>query len=122
MPKVLDILKANAAYEFVVVGVVWLAVAYLDRSILILWPVVTCVTAGLLLKFRPAGRLTWAWTTSSAALGLLLSGYQAYVAAPLLAGTFSSIAAISFTGFTVFAIIHLFLLYAGYSPAGQQAK
>ncbi len=122
MPKVLDLLKANAAYAFAVAGIAWLGVAYLVGSLLVIWPVLTCLVSGLLLKVRPKERLTWAWASSSAALGLLLSGYQASVAAPLITGTFSSIAVVSLAGFTAFAIVHIFLLYAGYSPSGQPAR
>jgi len=119
MPKVLAFFKARAAYAFIAVAAVWLGIAFLVGSLLVLWPVLTCAGSGILLKKWPGQRLTWAWATSTAVLGLLLSAYQASVAAPLVTGTFSSIAAISLAGFTVFALVHIFLLYAGYSPGGS---
>ena len=113
MPGIGAVLRANAPYAFIVVGVVWLAVAILTGSALILWPVFACIAGGVLLRMRPSGRLTWAWAISTAVLGLLLSAYQVYAWAPFLGGAFSSVAAVSVACFTLLAIAHLFLFYAG---------
>jgi hypothetical protein len=113
MPKLLDALAANAAYAFVAVGVVWLAVAILASSALILWPVIACVAGGVLLKLWPSGRLTWAWAISSATMGFLLAVYQVYAWAGFLGGAFSSFAAASLVAFLALAIAHVFLFYAG---------
>ncbi len=121
MPGMLDFLKVNIAYEFIVVGVVWLAVAYIAGP-LVLWPVVTCVAAGVLIRIKPGMRLTWAWGVSSAALGLLVSAYAAYSNVGLVNGPFSTIAVLSLGGFGVFALVHLFLLYGAYSPKGKQVR
>ncbi len=115
MSKILDTLRTYVAYAFLAVGVVWLGVAYLSGPF-VLWPVVTCLVAGALLRLRPGLRLTWAWATSSAVLGLLLSGYAAYANAPLVSGPFSTIAGLSLAGFGAFAFVHFLLLYASYSP------
>jgi hypothetical protein len=115
MPGILGTLKANIAYAFIAVGIVWLGVAYLVGP-LVLWPVATCIIAGLLIKLRGGTRLAWAWATSSAVLGLVLSGYAAYVDALLITGPFSTIASVSLAGFGVLALVHLILLYAVYSP------
>ncbi|MGD0477402.1 MAG: hypothetical protein ABSB29_04440 [Nitrososphaerales archaeon] len=122
MPKFSDILKSNLAYEFMFVGVVWAVVAAGLGLVLVLWPALTCLAAGLLLKFLPSGRITWAWATSSAVLGLMVSAYQAYVAIPLISSTFSFVATETLAGFALFALVHLVLLYSGYSPAGKPAK
>jgi hypothetical protein len=113
MPKLLDILKENAAYAFAVVGVIWLVVAVFAGTPLLVWPVVACFASTGLLKLRPADRLTWAWATSSSVMGLLISGYQAYFWAPLVGGSLSSVASLSMAGFLVFAVVHLLLAYVG---------
>lgn len=115
MSRVLDPLRENAAYVFLAVGVVWVVVAYVVGSLFVLWPVVTCFAAGVLLRLRPGERLTWAWVSATAALGFLLSGYQAYVASSLVGSALSSVAAISAGAFSVFAVVHLLLFYLGNS-------
>lgn len=122
LPRVSDILRSNLAYEFMVVGVVWTAIAIGLGLAIVLWPALTCFVAGLLLKLQPAGRLTWPWATSSAALGLLVSGYQAYVAVLFVGGTFSSVAGETLAAFLIFALVHLVLLYTGYSPAAKSTS
>jgi hypothetical protein len=113
MPRLLDALAANAAYAFIAVGIVWLAVAVLADSALMLWPVIACVAGGIQLKLWPSGRLTWAWAISSAVMGFLLSAYQVYAWLGFLGGAFSSLATASMVGFLVLAIAHVFLFYAG---------
>jgi hypothetical protein len=120
MPNILDVLRTNVAYAFIIVGIVWLGVAYLAGPF-VLWPVITCLVAGILLRVRPGVRLTWAWAVSSAVLGLLLSGYAAYANAPLISGPFTTVAGLSLAGFGAFAVVHLFLLYASYSPKVAKA-
>jgi hypothetical protein len=122
LPKVSDILKSNLAYEFIIVGSVWAVLAIGLGLVLVLWPALTCLAAGLLLKFLPSGRVTWPWVTSSAILGFLVSAYQAYVAVPFVSSTFSLVAAETLTGFAFFALVHLVLLYFGYSPASKLIK
>jgi len=119
MSRILDPLRTYVAYAFLVVGVAWAVVAYNTSSYLVLWPVVTCFLAGILLRLRPGERLTWAWASSTAVLGFLLSGYQAYVASYLVGGALSSVAAISAGAFAVFAVVHLLLLYAGNSSRAE---
>jgi len=113
MPRILDSIAANAAYAFVAVGVIWLVVAFLTGSALVLWPVVACVAGGAQLKLWPSRRLTWAWVVSSAVMGFLLSVYQVYAWLSFLGGAFSSLAAASSIGFALLAVAHLFLFYAG---------
>jgi hypothetical protein len=112
MPKFFDAFRSNLSYAFLVVGIVWLAVAYSSNSYYVLWPALTSLAAGVLLRVYPGDRLTWAWTASTAVLGLLVSGFQAYVASQFLTGSFSSIATASFVGFGAFAAVHLLLLFA----------
>lgn len=115
MPTVFEQLRNNAAYAFFAVGVVWLVIAFIAGSWLILWPVVACLAGGALLRLWPGRRLTWAWAVSSAALGFLISAYQVYAWAPFFGGAFSALAGASAAGFAVLAVVHVVLLYAGAS-------
>ena len=122
MPKILDSLVANAAYFFIAVGVIWLAVALLGQSYLILWPVVACIAGGVMLREWPSRRLSWAWCAASAVMGFLLSAYQVYAWLWFLGGAFSTLASLSSAGFARFSILHIFLFYAGISrPAPGEA-
>ena len=122
LPKVFDILRSNLAYEFMAVGVVWAAIAVLLGLTIVLWPALTCVVAGLLLRFQPLGRLTWSWANSAAVLGFFVCGYQVYLAFGYVGGVFSMVAIETLAAFAVFAILHLVLLYTGYFPAGKEAS
>ncbi len=115
MPSPLGVVKGNAPYAYLVAGLIWLVVVYATGSVLLLWPVVACLLGGLLLRMMPGRRLTWAWATAAATMGLLLALYQAYTAAPLVFGSFSTIAGASLVAFGVFAVVHLILLYAANS-------
>ena len=117
MSAILERLRAKAAYAFLAVGVIWLAVAALAGSALILWPALACLLGGLQLKMWPTRRLTWAWAVSSAVLGFLLATYQVFAWVPYLGGAFSSVAAEAFGAFVVLALMHLFLFYVGLRPA-----
>jgi hypothetical protein len=119
LPKVSDTLKSNLPYEFVAVGVVWTVVAVGLGLAVVLWPALTCYVAGLLLKFLPSERITWPWAISSACLGLLVSVYQVYVAIPFVSSAFSLVGTETLVGFVVFSLVHLVLLYFGYSPVGK---
>jgi hypothetical protein len=122
MSALLGTLRGNSAYVFIAVGVLWLAVAVAAGSALILWPVFACVLGGVLLKMWPTGRLTWAWTISTAVFGFLLAAYQVYAWLPFLGGTFSGIAAVASVVFFVFALLHAFLFYAGAYPVKPEAE
>ena len=110
-------LRANAAYAFLAVGVIWLGVALLAGSLLLLWPVVACLVGGVLLRARPGKRLTWAWVIATAVFGFLLSAYRAFTWAPFFGGAFTSVAAGGAAAFAVLAFLHLCLFYAGLKPA-----
>ena len=116
MSAFLGTLKDNSAYAFIGVGVLWLAVAVVGGSALILWPVVACVLGGVFLKMWPAQRITWAWAVSTAVFGFLLAAYLVYEWLGLLGGAFSGTAAIASGVFVVFAILHVFLFYLGFAP------
>lgn len=122
MPNLLGKLRSNLAYEFIAVGVVWAVIAIGQGLVIMAWPTLTCIAAGLLLKFSPVERLNWSWSNSSAVLGLLLCGYQAYVAIPFISGAFSTVATETLAGFAAFAVVHLTLLYAGYTPGGKNSE
>lgn len=122
MPKVSDFLKSNLAYEFIVVGIAWTVVAVALGLVLVLWPAITCLAAGFLLKFLPSERITWPWATSSAVLGFLVSAYQAFIAVPFVSSSFSLVGTETLAGFALFAFVHLLLLYSAYSPASKPVK
>lgn len=113
MSSLLGTVRANSSYAFVAVGVVWLAVAVLAGSALILWPVLACILGGVQLRLWPTRRLTWAWVVSTSVLGFLISAYQVYAWFPFLGGSFSSVAAASSAVFVVLALLHVLLFYAG---------
>ena len=115
MPNVLGVIRTNSAYAFLLMGVVWLGIAVVAASSLLLWPVVACLLSGVMLRMWPGNRLTWAWAVSSAVLGFLLSAYQVYAWVPFLGGAFSALAGGALAGFAVLAVAHVFLLYAGAS-------
>ncbi len=122
MPRVLDLLVANAAYAFIAVGVVWIGVAVLTGSAFVLWPVVACLAGGALLKARPSRRLTWAWVVATAVMGFLLAAYQVYAWLGFLGGAFSTLAGGATVGFAVLAVVHVFLFYAATAkPKPQEA-
>jgi hypothetical protein len=113
MASVLGMFRSQAAYFFIVVGLVWGAVGVLISSYLTAWPVVACLVAGVLLKIKPGYRLTWAWAIATASMGFLVSAYQVYAWAPFLGGAFSTLAGETLAGFAVFAVVHVLLFYAG---------
>jgi hypothetical protein len=115
MPKFPDTLVANAAYAFIGVGVIWLAIAVLSDSSLILWPVAACLAGGIMLREWPSGRLTWSWAVATAVMGFLLSAYQVYAWLSFLGGTFTTLAVVSVISFAIFAMVHVFLFYAATS-------
>jgi len=115
LPNVLGVIRTNSAYAFLLIGVVWLGIAVIAASPLILWPVVACLLGGVMLRMWPANRLTWAWAVSAAVLGFLLSAYQVYAWVPFLGGHFSALAEGALAGFAVLAVAHVFLMYAGAS-------
>ena len=122
MSAILGILRGNSAYAYFAVGVLWLAAAVAAGSALILWPVVACVLGGVFIMKWPTRRLTWAWAVSTAIFGFLLAAYQVYAWVPFLGGSFSGVAAIASVVFVVFALLHLFLFYAGSAPAKPTAE
>jgi len=122
MPKILDALVANGSYFFVAVGVVWLAIAVLAGSSLILWPVVACIAGGVMLREWPTGRFAWAWCVATAVMGFLLAAYQVYAWLSFLGGAFSTLAAASTASFAVLAILHVLLFYVVVSkPSAKEA-
>jgi len=122
LPKLSEALKSYLVYEFIAVGILWVVAAvYVDRAV-VLWPALTCIAAGALLKLWPSGRLSWAWASASALLGFMVSGYQVYVALPLISGVFSTVAVESLVAFAVFAVAHIVLFYTGYSPAATKPQ
>ena len=115
MSRVLEAAKTNAAYAFIVVGVLWLVIAVITSAGLVLWPVGACLVAGVLLRLRPALRITWAWALATASLGFLLAAYQLYDWAPFIGGAFTAVAGAALAVFTILALAHVFLFYLGAS-------
>lgn len=114
MPSVYELLKKNLAYVFVAAGVVWLALSALTGSLLLLWPVLAFVVSGVLLKVQPDAKLTGAWASASAVMGVAICGWQAATAAPMVTGAFATLAAASTVGFLVFAVAQLVILAAAF--------
>ena len=110
MQSLAGTIRNNTAYVFVVAGIVWLAAVVLTGSLLVLWPVVACVLSGVLLRMYPGSRFTAAWASASALMGIALSAYQVYAAAPLVSGTFETIAGTSIVAFLLFGLFHVYLL------------
>lgn len=115
MQSALSLVKKNLAYAFVIFGAIWVAIALLAGSALVLWPAVACFAAGVLMRVRPGSRLSIAWGPSAAILGLLLCAYQAYVAVTLLSGSFVTIASLSVVVFVLLGLGHLYLAVSSYS-------
>ena len=113
MPDFGGLIKENAAYFFLGVAVAWIGVAALENSALLTWPVVACLAGGALVTLRPEASITFAWAVSTASMGLIISAYEVYAWSPLLGGDFSSTALAPVVGFAAFAVVHLFLFYAG---------
>lgn len=113
MSSVVGFFKNNNSYPFFAVGIAWIGVAWAISAPLVLWPAVTLILGGLLLKVLPGERITWSWALSSAGLGLVLSVYQAYASLGVAFGPFARVALGSLLGFAIFALVHVFLLYEG---------
>ena len=113
MSSIPGLLRSNAAYFFIAVGVVWAVLGVYTGSKLVAWPAIACIAGGIMLKVWPGRKITWSWAISTAAMGLIVSAYQVYAWAPLVGGDFSALAGATIAGFTVFAVVHLFLFYAG---------
>jgi hypothetical protein len=110
MPGVMEVFRDKSHLAYFAAGAVWILVAVDAGGYVVLWPVVALLLGGLLLMLRPGARLTWAWAEAAAVLGLLVAGYQAYVASGLLSGQFAAVAVPSFFAFLAFAVVHLLLL------------
>lgn len=116
MQSVLGKARNNLAYVFVLFGLIWVALAYVTGSLLVLWPAAACVVAGALIRIWPSSRISTAWAPAAAILGLLLCSYQVYEAVMLLSGAFVTVASISVVIFLLLGIGHLYLAFATYSP------
>lgn len=117
MQSALGKVRKNLAYVFVLFGIIWVAVAFLAGSLLVLWPAAACIAAGLLIKMRPSSRLSIAWGPAAAILGLLLCAYQVYAAAMLVSGAFVTVAGASVVIFFILGLGHLYLAFASYSSS-----
>ena len=113
MQSPFGLVKDRAPFAYVAVGIVWLALALYVGSALLLWPVAVLLLGAGMMWYRPGERVTWAWAIAAAFLGLVMCGYQAYVALPLLSGGFGTIAGASLVVFVVLGLAHLMLGYAG---------
>jgi hypothetical protein len=120
MQSVGPAVRRNLGYVFILFGLIWAAVAFASGSVYVLWPALACGVGGVLLKMRPASRLTIAWAPAASLLGLVLSAYQVYSAVPLLSGEFVTIAGASVALFLVLGLGHAYLAYE--SHAASQVK
>ena len=123
MAGITEAVKKYLAYIFIVLGIVWVAIILTGGALLLLWPALTSIVSGALLLLRPERKFSRALAKASALYGVLLAGYQAYVAAPLLGSLFSTFATYSVASFAAIALLYLALLYASFgSPAGNLEK
>ena len=122
MQPPLELIEEKAPYVYGVMGAIWLVLAVYVGSALLLWPVAALAAGGALMLYFPLNRVTQAWKLASAFMGFVLSGYQAYVAVPLLTGEFSMIAAASLVVFVVFCLAHIVVAYAGWEWSPEPAK
>lgn len=114
--------KRNVSYLFLAAGLLWLVALYATSSVLILWPAMACIVSFVLLKVLPDQRLSFAWVMASGVLGFVLSAYQVYVSLTFLIGPFGTVAAVSLVVFLVFAVYHLFLMYAERSQPAEEEE
>lgn len=110
MPSVVDLFRRNARTLFLVLGAIWLALVFLTSSVQLLWASAVFWVAGLLMTVWPSASFTKSWSVGSGILGLFLSLYQMYFAAPLVVGAFAILAAGSAVAFLALAAVHLVLL------------
>ena len=120
MAGVTEAVKKYLAYIFLILGLVWSAIILTGGATLLLWPALTSILSGALLILRPERKFSRALAKASALYGVLLAGYQAYVAVPLLGSVFLTFGTYSVASFTVMALLYLALLYASFgSPGGK---
>jgi hypothetical protein len=122
MADVTGFVKKYLAYLFILLGLVWVGVIVSGAANILLWPALTSILSGVLLLVRPEGNFSTALSRASALYGVLLAGYQAYVAIPLLGSVFSTFAASSFASFGVVTVVYLALLYASLSATGDESR
>ena len=120
--RLIEPARRNLAYLFAGAGVLWLGVVFVTLSPLVLWPAVVCIVSCVLLKLWPEEKFSGAWVTSSALLGFVLSAYQTYQAANHITGAFAFVAPFSLVLFLLFALFHLFLIYAENTGAAEEAE
>ncbi len=122
MAGVTEAVKRYLAYIFILLGLVWVAIIIAGGASLLLWPALTSIVSGALLILRPEMKFSRALAKASALYGVLLAGYQAYVALPLLGSVFSTFATYSVASFAVIALLYLALLYASFSSPGRKPE
>ena len=107
-------------YAFIAAGVAWLAIIATGASFLLLWPAALSILSGIILKWKPGGRLSSALSRATALYGIVLAAYQVYVALPLLVGIFATIAALSVVSFLVLAVYNVVLLYGSIPKPAEE--
>jgi len=123
MAGVIEAVKKYLAYIFIVLGIVWVAIIITGGAALLLWPALTSIVSGALLILRPERKFSRALAKASALYGVLLAGYKAYVAVPLLVSVFSTFGTYSVASFTIMTLLYLALLYASFgTPGGKLEK
>jgi hypothetical protein len=100
---------------FFVTGIFWVGVLATGGGILLGWAIITCFASGVFLFMWTASWVTRPLVAASALFGLVLTGYQFYVALTALGTPVQSVAIISAPLFAVFAVVYIYLLYAGAS-------
>jgi len=100
---------------FFVTGIFWVGILATGGGIVLGWAVITCFASGIFLFMWTSSWVTRPLVAASALFGLILTGYQFYVALTSLGTEVQSIAIISAPLFALFSIVYIYLLYAGTS-------
>jgi hypothetical protein len=97
---------------FFVTGVFWAGIIVTGGGSLLAWAVLTCFASGAFLVLRATSWFTRPLVAASALFGVVLTGYQLYLALVTLGSGLPGLAIFSAPLFAVFTVIYLYLFYA----------
>ena len=97
---------------FFVTGVFWAGIIVTGGGSLLVWAVLTCLASGGFLLLWASSWITRPLVAASALFGVVLTGYQLYLALVVLGSGLPGLAVVSAPLFAVFTVIYLYLFYA----------